>query len=96
MAFELDIEPERLVKSTDRAAVGMMLEGLGGTVDLIVPRGGKGLTGRVINEARLVVVDDENRHKRVHCAPAYCWKCGDISLEFSHRPRSSGDRAAVS
>jgi glutamate-5-semialdehyde dehydrogenase len=46
----------QVVKSTDRAAVGMMLEGLGGTVDLIVPRGGKGLTGRVINEARVPVL----------------------------------------
>ena len=33
-----------------------MLEGLGGTVDLIIPRGGKGLTGRVINEARVPVL----------------------------------------
>jgi glutamate-5-semialdehyde dehydrogenase len=35
---------------------GMMLEGLNGTVDLIIPRGGKGLTGRVINEARVPVL----------------------------------------
>ncbi|OJT99676.1 MAG: glutamate-5-semialdehyde dehydrogenase, partial [Alphaproteobacteria bacterium 65-7] len=51
--------PERaiqVVKSTDRAAVGMMLEGLNGAVDLIIPRGGKGLTGRVINEARVPVL----------------------------------------
>src|SRR4029078_403111 len=40
---------------TDRAAVGMMLEGLNGTVDLIIPRGGKGLTGRVINGAKVPV-----------------------------------------
>jgi glutamate-5-semialdehyde dehydrogenase len=46
----------QLVKTTDRAAVGMMLEGLNGTVDLIIPRGGKGLTGRVINEARVPVL----------------------------------------
>ncbi len=46
----------QVVKSTDRAAVGMMLEGLNGTVDLIIPRGGKGLTGRVINEARVPVL----------------------------------------
>jgi glutamate-5-semialdehyde dehydrogenase len=44
------------VKNTDRAAVGMMLEGLGGTVDLIIPRGGKGLTGRVMREARVPVL----------------------------------------
>jgi len=46
----------QLVQSTDRAAVGMMLEGLNGAVDLIIPRGGKGLTGRVINEARVPVL----------------------------------------
>ena len=46
----------QLVESTDRAAVGMMLEGLNGSVDLIIPRGGKGLTGRVINEARVPVL----------------------------------------
>jgi len=44
------------VKNTDRAAVGLMLEGLGGTVDLIIPRGGKGLTGRVMHEARVPVL----------------------------------------
>lgn len=44
------------VKSTDRAAVGLMLEGLNGTIDLIIPRGGKGLTGRVMREARVPVL----------------------------------------
>ena len=44
------------VKNTDRAAVGLMLEGLGGNIDLIIPRGGKGLTGRVMREARVPVL----------------------------------------
>ena len=44
------------VRNTDRAAVGLMLEGLNGTIDLIIPRGGKGLTGRVMNEARVPVL----------------------------------------
>ena len=44
------------VPTTDRAAVGMMLEGLGNTIDLIIPRGGKGLTGRVMEEARVPVL----------------------------------------
>ncbi len=43
----------QLVPTTDRAAVGMMLSGLDGAVDLIVPRGGKGLVGRVEAEARV-------------------------------------------
>jgi|SRR6185312_15072808 len=44
------------VKTSDRAAVGLMLEGLGGAIDLIIPRGGKGLTGRVMREARVPVL----------------------------------------
>ena len=45
----------QMVPTKDRAAVGMMLEGLDGTVDLIVPRGGKSLVGRVQDEARVPV-----------------------------------------
>lgn len=44
------------VPTTDRAAVGLMLQGLNGAIDLIIPRGGKGLTGRVIAEARVPVL----------------------------------------
>ncbi|MGH6829195.1 MAG: glutamate-5-semialdehyde dehydrogenase [Rhizomicrobium sp.] len=44
------------VRNPDRAAVGLMLEGLAGAVDLIVPRGGKSLTGRVMREARVPVL----------------------------------------
>ncbi len=44
-----------LVPTRDRAAVGMMLAGLGGAVDVIVPRGGKDLVGRVQTEARVPV-----------------------------------------
>jgi glutamate-5-semialdehyde dehydrogenase len=44
------------VKTSDRAAVGLMLEGLSGSIDLIVPRGGKGLTSRVMREARVPVL----------------------------------------
>ncbi|HET7095179.1 MAG TPA: glutamate-5-semialdehyde dehydrogenase, partial [Thermomicrobiales bacterium] len=45
----------QLVPSRDRAAVGMMLAGLDGNIDVIVPRGGKGLVGRVQAEARVPV-----------------------------------------
>jgi glutamate-5-semialdehyde dehydrogenase len=45
----------QLVPTVDRSAVGFMLGGLGGAVDVIVPRGGKGLVGRVQAEARLPV-----------------------------------------
>jgi glutamate-5-semialdehyde dehydrogenase len=46
----------QMVQNTDRAAVGLMLEGLNGAIDLIIPRGGKGLTGRVMAEARVPVL----------------------------------------
>ena len=42
----------QLVPTTDREAVGAMLRGLDGAVDVIVPRGGKGLVQRVQEEAR--------------------------------------------
>jgi len=44
-----------LVPTRDRAAVGAMLSGLGGTVDVIVPRGGTSLVARVQEEARVPV-----------------------------------------
>ena len=52
---ELPPEIVQLVPTTDRAAVGEMLAGLDGNVDVIVPRGGKGLVGRVQTEARVPV-----------------------------------------
>jgi glutamate-5-semialdehyde dehydrogenase len=44
-----------LVPTRDRAAVGLLLTGLNGAVDVIVPRGGKSLVGRVEAEARVPV-----------------------------------------
>lgn len=45
----------QLVPTTDREAVGSMLRGLDGAVDVIVPRGGKSLVQRVQEEARVPV-----------------------------------------
>ena len=45
----------QLVPTRDRDAVGLMLGGLDGAIDVIVPRGGKGLVARVQAEARLPV-----------------------------------------
>lgn len=45
----------RLVPTRDRAAVGAMLAGLEGNLDVIVPRGGKSLVARVQSEARVPV-----------------------------------------
>jgi glutamate-5-semialdehyde dehydrogenase len=46
----------QLVPTTDRAAVGLMLGGLGGRIDVLVPRGGKSLVERVRREARVPVI----------------------------------------
>lgn len=45
----------QIVPTSDRAAVGEMLKGLNGAIDVIVPRGGKGLVGRVQSDARVPV-----------------------------------------
>src|SRR5215831_11453697 len=45
----------QLVPTRDRAAVGLMLAGLDGNLDVIVPRGGKSLVARVQAEARVPV-----------------------------------------
>ena len=45
----------QIVPTSDRAAVGAMLGGLNGAIDVIVPRGGKNLVARVQNEARVPV-----------------------------------------
>jgi glutamate-5-semialdehyde dehydrogenase len=45
----------QLVPTRDRTAVGLMLAGLDGAIDIIVPRGGKGLVARVQSEARVPV-----------------------------------------
>jgi glutamate-5-semialdehyde dehydrogenase len=45
----------QLVPTTDREAVGLMLKGLDGAIDVIVPRGGKSLVARVQEEARVPV-----------------------------------------
>jgi len=45
----------QLVPTRDRGAVGAMLRGLDGNIDVIVPRGGKSLVARVQDEARVPV-----------------------------------------
>ena len=46
----------QLVPTADRDAVGLILQGLEGGVDLVIPRGGKGLVARVRAEARVAVL----------------------------------------
>ena len=45
----------QIVPTVDREAVGHMLRGLNGNIDVIVPRGGKSLVDRVQKEARVPV-----------------------------------------
>ena len=46
----------QLVQTPDRAAVGFILTGLNGKLDVVVPRGGKSLVARVQDEARVPVI----------------------------------------
>jgi glutamate-5-semialdehyde dehydrogenase len=54
-AAKLPEDAIQLVPTRDRDAVGLMLTGLDGNIDVIVPRGGKGLVARVQQEARIPV-----------------------------------------
>lgn len=54
-AADLPEHAIQLIGTTDRAAVGHMLGGLDGAIDVIVPRGGKSLVARVQAEARVPV-----------------------------------------
>ncbi|MEP9378607.1 glutamate-5-semialdehyde dehydrogenase [Aquabacter sp. CN5-332] len=66
----LPADAVQFVPFADRAAVGAMLAGLNGNLDVIVPRGGKGLVGRVQAEARVPVFAhlDGIVHVYVHAA----------------------------
>lgn len=52
----LPADAVQFVNVTDRAAVGMLLAGLEGAIDLVIPRGGKSLVARVQKEARVAVL----------------------------------------
>ena len=68
----------QLVPTRDRDAVGAMLAGLDGSIDVIVPRGGKGLVARVQSEARVPVFAhlDGNCH-------VYVDKAADLAMAKS-------------
>ena len=58
------------VATPDRAAVAELLRGAAGTIDLVIPRGGKGLVELVQREARVPTLLhlDGNCHSYVHAA----------------------------
>ena len=55
VSADLPVDAIQLVPTTDRAAVGALLSGLEGSINVIVPRGGKSLVARVQQEARVPV-----------------------------------------
>lgn len=69
-AAGLPADAIQLVPTRDRAAVGEILKGLDGSVDVVVPRGGKSLVARVQSDARVPVFAhlDGNCHVYVHAA----------------------------
>jgi glutamate-5-semialdehyde dehydrogenase len=70
LAAGLPASAVQAVKTPDRAAVGMILQGLDRSVDLIIPRGGKSLVARVQAEARAPVLGhlEGLNHVFVHAA----------------------------
>ncbi len=68
----------QLVPTPDRAAVGAMLAGLSGSIDVIVPRGGKSLVARVQSEARVPVFS----HLEGICH-VYVDKAADLDMAVS-------------
>jgi glutamate-5-semialdehyde dehydrogenase len=66
----LPADAVQLVPTTDRAAVGLILSGLDGAIDLIIPRGGKSLVARVQAEARAPVLGhlEGRNHTYLHAA----------------------------
>jgi glutamate-5-semialdehyde dehydrogenase len=69
-AAGLPADAVQLIDTPDRAAVGALLTGLEGTVDLLIPRGGKSLVARVQAEARVPVLGHLEGlcHTYVHAA----------------------------
>jgi glutamate-5-semialdehyde dehydrogenase len=67
-AAGLPADAIQLVPVRDRDAVGAILAGLDGNVDVVVPRGGRGLVERVQHDARVPVFAhlDGNCHVYVH------------------------------
>lgn len=55
-SVELPENAIQYIATTDRAAVGHLLMGLDGQVDVVVPRGGRSLYERVQSEARIPII----------------------------------------
>ncbi|GAD59601.1 gamma-glutamyl phosphate reductase [Brevundimonas abyssalis TAR-001] len=55
-AAGLPADAVQMVTTRDRAAVGHILSGLDGSIDLLIPRGGRSLVERVKSDARVAVL----------------------------------------
>ena len=66
----LPADAVQLVPTPDRAAVGALMTGLDGCIDLLIPRGGKSLVARVQAEARVPVLShlEGLNHTYLHAA----------------------------
>ena len=69
-AAGLSADTVQMVAGRDRAAVGHMLSGLDGTIDLLIPRGGRSLVERVRRDARVAVLGhlEGMNHVYVHAS----------------------------
>ena len=76
----------QLVQTKDRDAVGLMLGGLDGNIDIIIPRGGRSLVARVLSEARVPVFSHLEGvcHVYIHAA-ADPQKAVDIAVNSKMR-----------
>ena len=52
----IDLNTVQLVKDPDREAVDLMLKGLDGNLDILVPRGGRNLVAKVKSDARIPII----------------------------------------
>ena len=90
MRVGLPPEAVQIVPTSDRAAVGLMLGGLDGAIDVIIPRGGKSLVERVQKEARIPVLAhlDGNCH-------VYVDKAADVNKAIAVVLNSKMRRVSV-
>jgi glutamate-5-semialdehyde dehydrogenase len=82
----LPAKAAQLVRTADRAAVGALLGGLEGAIDLVIPRGGRSLVARVEAEARVATLGHLDGLCHVYIdASANPKKAVDITLNSKMR-----------
>ena len=94
----LPVEAVQLVQTTDRAAVGQLIA-MPQSVDVIIPRGGKGLIERISAEARVPVIKhlDGNCHTYVDdpCDIAMAVKVADNAKTQKYSPCNASEGLLV-